>query len=144
MSLLPRTAEEFSSAEYWERFFKKRGEKAFEWYGDYNKLCGVLHKYIKLQDQVNMLSRRCIGRANRERAVSLREVCRRSTTRYILLQQQGLRFFFRMIAQELYQYYYIKILLPTCMSVSVRNGTVKLLPCPVRVVCHMCMKYSYT
>lgn len=52
MSLLPRTAEEFSSAEYWEKFFKKRGEKAFEWYGDYNKLCGVLHKYIKMQDKV--------------------------------------------------------------------------------------------
>ncbi|XP_041863023.1 eEF1A lysine and N-terminal methyltransferase isoform X2 [Melanotaenia boesemani] len=52
MSLLPRTAEEFSSAEYWEKFFKKRGERAFEWYGDYNKLCGVLHKYIKLQDKV--------------------------------------------------------------------------------------------
>ncbi|KAM4738504.1 eEF1A lysine and N-terminal methyltransferase isoform 1-T1 [Anableps anableps] len=52
MSLLPRTAEEFSSAEYWERFFKKRGERAFEWYGDYNKLCGVLHKYIKVQDKV--------------------------------------------------------------------------------------------
>ncbi|KAJ7986566.1 hypothetical protein DPEC_G00341200 [Dallia pectoralis] len=51
MSLLPRTAEEFSSAEYWERFFKKR-EKAFEWYGDYNKLCGVLHKYIKPRDKV--------------------------------------------------------------------------------------------
>ncbi|KAF7668517.1 hypothetical protein LDENG_00009010 [Lucifuga dentata] len=52
MSLLPRTAEEFSSAEYWERFFKKRGEKAFEWYGNYNTLCGVLHKYIKVQDKV--------------------------------------------------------------------------------------------
>ncbi|GAA6229378.1 methyltransferase-like protein 13 [Lates japonicus] len=52
MSLLPRTAEEFSSVQYWERFFKKRGEKAFEWYGDYNKLCGVLHKYIKVQDKV--------------------------------------------------------------------------------------------
>nr|XP_046246565.1 eEF1A lysine and N-terminal methyltransferase isoform X2 [Scatophagus argus] len=52
MSLLPRTTEEFSSAEYWERFFKKRGEKAFEWYGDYNKLCGVLHKYIKVQHKV--------------------------------------------------------------------------------------------
>ncbi|XP_047229992.1 eEF1A lysine and N-terminal methyltransferase isoform X2 [Girardinichthys multiradiatus] len=52
MSLLPRTAEEFSSADYWERFFKKRGERAFEWYGDYNKLCGILHKYIKLQDKV--------------------------------------------------------------------------------------------
>ncbi|XP_041791775.1 eEF1A lysine and N-terminal methyltransferase isoform X1 [Chelmon rostratus] len=52
MSLLPRTSEEFSSAEYWERFFKKRGDKAFEWYGDYNKLCGVLHKYIKVQHKV--------------------------------------------------------------------------------------------
>lgn len=56
MSLLPRTAEEFSSADYWERFFRKRGEKAFEWYGDYNSLCGVLHKYIKPRDKVNMNS----------------------------------------------------------------------------------------
>ncbi|KAM9831570.1 eEF1A lysine and N-terminal methyltransferase [Neosynchiropus ocellatus] len=52
MSLLPKTTEDFSSAEYWEKFFQKRGEKAFEWYGDFNKLCGVLHKYIKLQDKV--------------------------------------------------------------------------------------------
>ncbi|XP_065113425.1 eEF1A lysine and N-terminal methyltransferase [Paramisgurnus dabryanus] len=52
MSLLPRSAEEFSSADYWERFFRKRGEKAFEWYGDYNSLCGVLHKYIKPRDKV--------------------------------------------------------------------------------------------
>ncbi|XP_034565871.1 eEF1A lysine and N-terminal methyltransferase [Notolabrus celidotus] len=52
MSLLPRSAEEFSSAEYWEKFFKKRGERAFEWYGDYNSLCGVLHRYIKVPDQV--------------------------------------------------------------------------------------------
>lgn len=56
MSLLPRTAEEFSSADYWERFFRKRGEKAFEWYGDYNSLCGVLHKYIKPRDKVTMIS----------------------------------------------------------------------------------------
>lgn len=52
MSLLPRTSEEFSSADYWERFFRKRGEKAFEWYGDYNSLCGVLHKYIKPREKV--------------------------------------------------------------------------------------------
>ncbi|KAF7690170.1 hypothetical protein HF521_011974 [Silurus meridionalis] len=52
MSLLPRTAEEFSSADYWERFFRKRGEKAFEWYGDYTSLCGVLHKYIKPREKV--------------------------------------------------------------------------------------------
>ncbi|XP_042562006.1 eEF1A lysine and N-terminal methyltransferase [Clupea harengus] len=52
MSLLPRTTEELSSADYWERFFRKRGDKAFEWYGDYHSLCGVLHKYIKPRDQV--------------------------------------------------------------------------------------------
>uniref|UniRef100_A0A3P9IWT2 eEF1A lysine and N-terminal methyltransferase n=1 Tax=Oryzias latipes TaxID=8090 RepID=A0A3P9IWT2_ORYLA len=55
MSLLPRSAEEFSSAEYWDKFFKSRGDKAFEWYGDYNKLCGILHKYIKVQDKVLVL-----------------------------------------------------------------------------------------
>ncbi|XP_018589744.1 eEF1A lysine and N-terminal methyltransferase-like isoform X2 [Scleropages formosus] len=52
MSLLPRTAEEFSSAEYWERFFRRRGDKAFEWYGDYGQLCGVLHRYMKPRDKV--------------------------------------------------------------------------------------------
>ncbi|XP_030627442.1 eEF1A lysine and N-terminal methyltransferase isoform X1 [Chanos chanos] len=55
MNLLPRTAEEFSSADYWERFFRKRGDKAFEWYGDYNSLCGVLHKYIKPREKVLVL-----------------------------------------------------------------------------------------
>nr|XP_061790814.1 eEF1A lysine and N-terminal methyltransferase-like [Nerophis lumbriciformis] len=69
MSLLPRTAEEFSSAEYWERFFKKRGEKSFEWYGDYNKLCGVLHKYIKMQDQVLV-----VGCGNSELSEQLHDV----------------------------------------------------------------------
>uniref|UniRef100_A0A673YIG2 eEF1A lysine and N-terminal methyltransferase n=1 Tax=Salmo trutta TaxID=8032 RepID=A0A673YIG2_SALTR len=52
MSLLTRTTEEFSSTEYWEHFFKKRGEKAFDWYGDYNKLCGMLLKYIKPRDKI--------------------------------------------------------------------------------------------
>ncbi|KAJ3600044.1 hypothetical protein NHX12_033996 [Muraenolepis orangiensis] len=52
MSLLPRSTEEFSSADYWERFFTKRGDKAFEWYGDYGRLCGVLHTYIKVQHKM--------------------------------------------------------------------------------------------
>ncbi|XP_061894844.1 eEF1A lysine and N-terminal methyltransferase isoform X1 [Entelurus aequoreus] len=69
MNLLPRTAEEFSSAEYWERFFKKRGEKSFEWYGDYNKLCGVLHKYIKIQDKVLV-----VGCGNSELSEQLHDV----------------------------------------------------------------------
>ncbi|XP_061681831.1 eEF1A lysine and N-terminal methyltransferase [Syngnathoides biaculeatus] len=69
MSLLPRTSEEFSTAEYWERFFKKRGEKSFEWYGDYNKLCGVLHKYIKIKDKVLV-----VGCGNSELSEQLHDV----------------------------------------------------------------------
>ncbi|XP_071010402.1 eEF1A lysine and N-terminal methyltransferase-like isoform X2 [Oncorhynchus clarkii lewisi] len=75
MSLLPRTAEEFSSAEYWERFFKKRGEKAFEWYGDYNKLCGMLHKYIKPRDKVLV-----VGCGNSELSEQLYDVGYRHLT----------------------------------------------------------------
>ena len=33
MSLLPRSHADFGRADFWEGFFKKRGEKAFEWYG---------------------------------------------------------------------------------------------------------------
>jgi len=32
MNLLPKTREEFAQTDYWNEFFKKRGEKAFEWY----------------------------------------------------------------------------------------------------------------
>ncbi|XP_055498232.1 eEF1A lysine and N-terminal methyltransferase isoform X2 [Leucoraja erinacea] len=52
MNLLPKCSKEFSSAEYWETFFKKRGGSAFEWYGTYVDHCAVLHKYIKRNDKV--------------------------------------------------------------------------------------------
>ncbi|XP_020826158.1 eEF1A lysine and N-terminal methyltransferase isoform X1 [Phascolarctos cinereus] len=52
MNLLPRSSREFGSADYWEKFFQQRGKKAFEWYGSYLDLCGVLHKYIKAKDKV--------------------------------------------------------------------------------------------
>ncbi|MEE6496117.1 hypothetical protein FKM82_002233 [Ascaphus truei] len=52
MNLLPRSSKEFASAEYWEQFFRRRGDRAFEWYGGYLELCGVLHKYIKAKDKV--------------------------------------------------------------------------------------------
>nr|XP_022321268.1 methyltransferase-like protein 13 [Crassostrea virginica]XP_022321269.1 methyltransferase-like protein 13 [Crassostrea virginica] len=55
MNLLPQNYKEFHSAEYWENFFKKRGTKAFEWYGEYPELCGVLHKYVKPADKVLMV-----------------------------------------------------------------------------------------
>lgn len=52
MNLLPKNHGEFVKQEYWENFFKKRGKKAFEWYGEYPELCGVLHKYVKVKDRV--------------------------------------------------------------------------------------------
>ncbi|XP_013147174.1 PREDICTED: methyltransferase-like protein 13 [Papilio polytes] len=52
MNLLPKTHKEFSEKDYWNKFFKKRGNKAFEWYGEYLELCGHLHKYIKQKDAV--------------------------------------------------------------------------------------------
>ncbi|KAL5011998.1 hypothetical protein ScPMuIL_010549 [Solemya velum] len=52
MNLLPQSHTEFHSPGYWDQFFKKRGTKAFEWYGDYPELCGVLHKYIKPVDPI--------------------------------------------------------------------------------------------
>ena len=52
MDLLPKHHDEFRQNEYWETFFKKRGKKAFEWYGEYNELANILHKYIKVTDKI--------------------------------------------------------------------------------------------
>ncbi|CAK9813196.1 eEF1A lysine and N-terminal methyltransferase homolog [Anthophora plagiata] len=52
MNLLPKAHEEFSQVEYWNTFFKKRGEKTFEWYGEYPELCNVFHKYIRVKDNI--------------------------------------------------------------------------------------------
>lgn len=53
MNLLPKSSREFGSVDYWERFFQQRGKRAFEWYGSYLELCGVLHKYIKPREKVS-------------------------------------------------------------------------------------------
>ncbi|XP_033732482.1 eEF1A lysine and N-terminal methyltransferase-like [Pecten maximus] len=55
MDLLPRNHSEFHSPQYWDQFFQKRGTKAFEWYGEYPELCGILHKYIKPTDKLLMV-----------------------------------------------------------------------------------------
>lgn len=55
MDLLPRSHREFTSPEYWNSFFKKQGHKAFEWYGEFAHLCGIVHKYIKPTDKVLMV-----------------------------------------------------------------------------------------
>lgn len=38
MDLLPRDFDEFRSVEYWDRFFRERGEQPFEWYGEWCQL----------------------------------------------------------------------------------------------------------
>jgi spermidine synthase/ubiquinone/menaquinone biosynthesis C-methylase UbiE len=48
--LLPRRAEDFRKQEYWDGFFQKRGEKAFEWYGDYLALRPGLQALLGLPE----------------------------------------------------------------------------------------------
>lgn len=55
MDLLPKTHHEFNQTEYWNTFFKKRGTKAFEWYGEYLNLIVQIHKYVKFQDKILMV-----------------------------------------------------------------------------------------
>ncbi|KAG6797900.1 methyltransferase-like protein 13 [Apis mellifera caucasica] len=52
MNLLPKSHEEFNQVEYWNTFFKKRGKKNFEWYGEYPELRSIFLKYIKVKDNV--------------------------------------------------------------------------------------------
>ncbi|XP_041335052.1 eEF1A lysine and N-terminal methyltransferase isoform X2 [Pyrgilauda ruficollis] len=52
MELLPRSPAEFGSARYWDRFFRQRGQRSFEWYGAFPELCPVLHKYVRPRDKV--------------------------------------------------------------------------------------------
>ncbi|XP_039447622.1 eEF1A lysine and N-terminal methyltransferase homolog [Culex pipiens pallens] len=75
MNLLPKTATEFGTTEYWNNFFKKRGKQAFEWYGEYPELCGQLHKYIKTKDEVLM-----VGCGNSKLSMDLYDVGFRQIT----------------------------------------------------------------
>ncbi|XP_066480188.1 eEF1A lysine and N-terminal methyltransferase [Tiliqua scincoides] len=52
LRLLPKCAEEFASAAYWERFFRGRGERAFEWYGEWEELRPTLGRYLRLRDSI--------------------------------------------------------------------------------------------
>ncbi|GFR89168.1 methyltransferase-like protein 13 [Elysia marginata] len=52
MDLLPSSHSEFSSPDYWERFFKRRGKIPFEWYGEYPQLHHIIHKYISPSNTV--------------------------------------------------------------------------------------------
>ncbi|KAF0720613.1 Aste57867_170 [Aphanomyces stellatus] len=52
MELLPRHHADFRRKEYWDEFFTKRQEKAFEWYGEYSTLRPALHKSVKPSDRI--------------------------------------------------------------------------------------------
>ncbi|XP_070166098.1 eEF1A lysine and N-terminal methyltransferase homolog [Polyergus mexicanus] len=69
MNLLPKTHEEFSHADYWNTFFKKRGKKVFEWYGEYPELCEILLKYVKIKDDILI-----VGCGNSTLSMSLYDV----------------------------------------------------------------------
>ncbi|XP_023224128.1 methyltransferase-like protein 13 [Centruroides sculpturatus] len=69
MSLLPKSISNFSKEDYWNKFFTKRGNRAFEWYGEYPQLCGLLHKYIRPKDK--LLN---IGCGNSQLSVDLYDV----------------------------------------------------------------------
>jgi len=52
---MPGSGKEFADKDYWEKFFKIRGDKAFEWYGEYENLCGLIHQYIKPNEKILMV-----------------------------------------------------------------------------------------
>ncbi|XP_011499708.1 PREDICTED: methyltransferase-like protein 13 [Ceratosolen solmsi marchali] len=52
MNLLPKSHQDFCKADYWNNFFKKRGHKAFEWYGEFLELSSYLFKYIQHKDKI--------------------------------------------------------------------------------------------
>ncbi|XP_053599150.1 eEF1A lysine and N-terminal methyltransferase homolog [Microplitis demolitor] len=73
MNLLPKCHEEFSKEDYWNTFFKKRGKKTFEWYGEYPQLCGQLSKYVKVKDEILV-----VGCGNSKLSMDLYDVGYRS------------------------------------------------------------------
>jgi SAM-dependent methyltransferase len=52
MSLLPQDHSEFRSKQYWDDFFQKRENVAFEWYGDYAELAAHVQRSIKATDRI--------------------------------------------------------------------------------------------
>ncbi|XP_033007100.1 eEF1A lysine and N-terminal methyltransferase isoform X3 [Lacerta agilis] len=52
LRLLPGRARDFSSAGYWERFFRERGGRAFEWYGEWQDLRASLGRYLRPRDSI--------------------------------------------------------------------------------------------
>ena len=51
-ALVPETFDEFRSLDFWDGFFKSRGHKAFEWYGDWRQLKQHLTQDCKAGDEI--------------------------------------------------------------------------------------------
>ncbi|KAJ1437186.1 hypothetical protein B484DRAFT_445320 [Ochromonadaceae sp. CCMP2298] len=51
-SLLPDSHSEFRSKAYWDDFFLKRQNEAFEWYGDYSEIAQLLQQSVAKTDRV--------------------------------------------------------------------------------------------
>jgi 2-polyprenyl-3-methyl-5-hydroxy-6-metoxy-1,4-benzoquinol methylase len=51
-SLLPSTAAQFRSRSYWEKFFGKRGDAAFEWYGEWKDLHEHITPHLRASSEV--------------------------------------------------------------------------------------------
>lgn len=49
MSLLPRHHVDFHSKEYWDDFFRQRGDEAFEWYGTCLEMQSLLQRYMPMR-----------------------------------------------------------------------------------------------
>ncbi|XP_066597380.1 eEF1A lysine and N-terminal methyltransferase homolog [Prorops nasuta] len=81
MNLLPRNHEQFSQADYWNTFFKKRGKKSFDWYGEYSELSDILNKYIKMKDDILI-----VGCGNSTLSMSLYDVGYKNITNIDLSQ----------------------------------------------------------
>ncbi|KAL8178099.1 UNVERIFIED_CONTAM: Methyltransferase-like protein 13 [Gekko kuhli] len=69
LRLLPRRAQDFGSAGYWERFFRERGERAFEWYGEWEELREPLERYLRPRDSILV-----VGCGNSEMSEQLYDV----------------------------------------------------------------------
>ncbi|CAI5776318.1 eEF1A lysine and N-terminal methyltransferase isoform X3 [Podarcis lilfordi] len=52
LRLLPGRARDFASSGYWERFFRERGGRAFEWYGEWQDLRASLGRYLRPRDSI--------------------------------------------------------------------------------------------
>jgi len=53
--MLPKTSADFKSKEFWDKFFAKRGDEPFEWYGSYSFYQPILTKELPTKSRILML-----------------------------------------------------------------------------------------